>query len=334
MQKLIYPCKTMGISQNYNGKFSHYDESHAKDYICYPIDEACGSTSRDWFYAPCDVIIKRIFGVNNKGTNTIWMQSVEKVKLANGKETIVTIRVTHPEDDDLNKIKVGQKFTQFTKMFREGKDGYATGNHFHMCVSTCSFDKLYNQGWIKNSNGSWVTAPNAIKPEEAFFVDKDFTTIKNAGGLKFKTTEVEPEPTPVPPTPTPTYKFSIGEKVIINGNLYGSSNADKAIGKVNNKTTKITRIAKGAKHPYNTTGDLGWMDESSIKKYEDDTLKVGDKVRIIGAGSAGMNGGKTAYGIGWERKILKIWNGKKYPYQVGDNTGTTGYYKENALKKI
>jgi hypothetical protein len=74
------------------------------------------------------------------------MQSVEKVKLANGKETIVTIRVTHPEDDDLSKIKVGQKFTQFTKMFREGKDGYATGNHFHMCVSTCSFDKLYNQG--------------------------------------------------------------------------------------------------------------------------------------------------------------------------------------------
>ena len=329
MQKLIYPCKVMGISQNYNGKFSHYVESHAKDYISYPIDEACGNSSRDWFYAPCDVIIKRIYGVNNKGTNTVWMQSTEKVKLADGKESIVTIRVTHPEDDDLSKIKVGQVFKQFAKMFREGKDGYATGNHFHICVNTCTFDKLYNQGWIKNSNGVWVTAPCAIKPEEAFFVDKDFTTIKNAGGLKFKTIEIKPEPAPLP-----SYKFSIGEKVIINGDLYASSNADKPVSKTDNKVTKITRIAKGTKHPYNTTGDWGWMDESSIKKYEDNTLKVGDKVKIISAGSAGMNGGKASYGIGWERKILKIWNGKKYPYQVGDNTGTTGYYKENALKKI
>lgn len=65
-------------------------------------------------------------------------------------------------------------------------------------------------------------------------------------------------------------KFKIGDKVIINGNLYKSSNATSPSGSVKNKVTNITRIAKGSKHPYNTTGDLGWMDESSIKLYQDD----------------------------------------------------------------
>ena len=65
-------------------------------------------------------------------------------------------------------------------------------------------------------------------------------------------------------------KFKIGDKVIINGYLYKSSNATSPSSSVKNKVTNITRIAKGTKHPYNTTGDLGWMDESSIKLYEDE----------------------------------------------------------------
>ena len=64
-------------------------------------------------------------------------------------------------------------------------------------------------------------------------------------------------------------KFKIGDKVVINGNLYNSSTALKPVSKVSNKVTNITRIAKGAPHPYNTTGDLGWMDESSIRLYEE-----------------------------------------------------------------
>ena len=65
-------------------------------------------------------------------------------------------------------------------------------------------------------------------------------------------------------------KFKIGDKVIINGYLYKSSNAITPSGSVKNKVTNITRTANGSKHPYNTTGDLGWMDESSINLYEDD----------------------------------------------------------------
>ena len=152
------------------------------------------------------------------------------------------------------------------------------------------------------------------------------------------------EPTPTP-QPTPSDKFNIGDKVVINGPLYVSSTASSPAGHVSNKVTNITRKNPGSAHPYNTTGDLGWMDESSIKKYEEPTpaptpapsteLNVGDAVEIIGTGNGSAYGGSnTAYGIGWKRQILKIWNGKPYPYQVGNNTATTGFYKAEALRKL
>lgn len=60
-------------------------------------------------------------------------------------------------------------------------------------------------------------------------------------------------------------KFKIGDEVIVNGELYRGSNDTTPAGRVTDKTTKITRVAEGSKHPYNTTGDLGWMDEEDIK---------------------------------------------------------------------
>ena len=62
-------------------------------------------------------------------------------------------------------------------------------------------------------------------------------------------------------------------------------------------------------------------------------LKVGDSVRIIGKGAASKDGGKSAYGIGWTRRILKIWTGSAFPYQVGNNSGTTGFYPASSLEK-
>lgn len=83
-------------------------------------------------------------------------------------------------------------------------------------------------------------------------------------------------------------KFNIGDKVIINGSLYTSSNAASPAGSVSNKITNITRYSKGAAHPYNTTGDLGWMNEADIKAYSDNTsntIRKGVKVKFIGTKS-------------------------------------------------
>lgn len=151
------------------------------------------------------------------------------------------------------------------------------------------------------------------------------------------------------PTPGPSSKFNIGDKVVINGPLYVNSNAASPSGSVSNKVTEITRKAVGAAHPYNTSGDLGWMDESSISAYVAPApaptpaptpapaprpLSVGDTVKIIGTGNGSSYGkSNTAYGIGWTRQILKIWDGRPYPYQVGNSSGTTGFYKAEALQR-
>ena len=96
---------------------------------------------------------------------------------------------------------------------------------------------------------------------------------------------VVPTPAPIPEPIKPTLKFKIGDQVVISGKLYASSNATIATASVLGKVTKITRVVAGAKHPYNTTNDLGWMDESSIQFYNNtvpkETIKVGDKVKVL-----------------------------------------------------
>lgn len=169
------------------------------------------------------------------------------------------------------------------------------------------------------------------------------------GFIRILPTPPAPQPAPKP-TPGPSDKFNIGDRVVINGPLYANSNAASPAGSISNKTTNITRKNPGSAHPYNTTGDLGWMDESSIRKAEEPQpapqptpqpapqptgLQVGDRVKITGTGNGSSYGdSNTAYGIGWERQILKIWSGRPFPYQVGNSTGTTGFYKESSLQKL
>lgn len=94
----------------------------------------------------------------------------------------------------------------------------------------------------------------------------------------------KPEPKPEPSVPTPKYK--VGDKVIIDGQLYGNSDGGNPGQIVHNKVTNITRVAVGHLYPYNTTGDLGWMAEACVKLYveptqQPETFKVGDKVAPI-----------------------------------------------------
>lgn len=192
--------------------------------------------------------------------------------------------------------------------------------------------------WITtryNNNGRWGL--NANYKTRGFIINPNYPY----------NPAPKPQPTPTP-APTPSDKFNIGDKVVINGALYTSSNAASPAGSISNKVTNITRKNPGSAHPYNTTGDLGWMDESSIRKAEEPKpqptpqpapqptgLQVGDRVKITGTGNGSSYGdSNTAYGIGWERQILKIWSGRPFPYQVGNSTGTTGFYKESSLQKL
>ena len=186
MNYLIYPTKCMNITQSYLGAYSHAKSYNGKPQG-YPWDEADKDTSKSYFYCPCDEIqIKRIYGVGNGGTNTIWLQSTTKVKTPTF-EDYITISITHPNDNTLKPLKVGQKFTRKQSLFTEGADGQATGNHFHIEIARGLFSKLGNNGWAKNSLSTWNIGAKAEKPENCFYIDKDFTTIKNNRDLIFIT---------------------------------------------------------------------------------------------------------------------------------------------------
>ena len=67
-------------------------------------------------------------------------------------------------------------------------------------------------------------------------------------------------------------EFKIGDKVFLKKGipLYNSSNANyPSVYNKMDRTTIITRKATGSKHPYNSTGDLGWMNTNDIKSYEE-----------------------------------------------------------------
>lgn len=181
---LIYPFKTMRITQNYMGKTSHYPHTIGtpKDY---PLDEGCTDTGRDWMYCPCDeVVVKRIYGVGNRGVNTIWLESTSKVIFADGTADYMTMLATHPNDDDLRKIHEGQRFKRKEPICREGTDG-ANGNHIHLSVGK---GKIKGNGWEKNVKGKYVltTTGGAVKPENAWWIDQYFTKVVSSGGLAFR----------------------------------------------------------------------------------------------------------------------------------------------------
>lgn len=137
-------------------------------------------------------------------------------------------------------------------------NGYDGAGHVEVVERIDSSNQIYTSA----SNWGGTTFYNAIR-------NNSNGRWGLAAGYSFRGCIINPAigdvhyTAPNQPSESSEFKFNIGDKVIINGPLYLNSNADKATGKATNKTTTITRRVK-AKHPYNTTGDLGWMNESDI----------------------------------------------------------------------
>lgn len=198
---LVYPCKIMRITQNYNGATSHkpHTTGYPKDY---PIDEACKDSGREYMYCPCDgMIVKRNYIA---GTNTLWLESTSKVNFADGTSDYFTMLITHPNNDDMKLCPVGKIFKRGQKICREGIDG-ATGNHLHISGGK---GKYKGNGWAQNSKGKWVLncTGGAYKPEKLFFLDTSFTKVISKGGLRFKSLPKTATTTTTTTSTTTTYK--------------------------------------------------------------------------------------------------------------------------------
>ena len=182
---LTYPLKTMRITQSYTGTFSHLPHTTGtpKDY---PLDDGGRDSGKDAIYCPCDSVkVFRVYGVENSGVNTLFLQSETKVDFADGTRDYFCALLTHPDDADLALLSLGQTFHRGDVLCREGRDG-ATGNHIHLSAGK---GKVTGTGWRQNSRRKWVLTctGGGCKPEELFFVDPGFTKIVDSAGLQFCT---------------------------------------------------------------------------------------------------------------------------------------------------
>lgn len=139
----------------------------------------------------------------------------------------------------------------------------------------------------------------------------------------------------------------IGKEVIINGQLFGNSAGGNPGKTVSNVRTKITRYAKGAAKPYNTTGDIGWVSASSVTFVSQTPNKpvtqdnptntvtdnpIGKEVIVSGqlfGNSAGGNPGKTVSNL--RTKVTRYVKGAAKPYNF---TGDIGWVSASSVTFI
>lgn len=125
----------------------------------------------------------------------------------------------------------------------------------------------------------------------------------------------------------------IGKEVIINGQLFGNSAGGDPGKTVSNVRTKITRYAKGAAKPYNTTGDLGWVAKSSVTFVDgssSSSSSSSSKKKVTESVVNDVINGK--YGNGDARK--KALEAAGYDYsEVQDAVNEKLYGKSNSNKK-
>lgn len=210
-------------------------------------------------------------------------------------------------------VNKGDKVKRGQKLGIIGTTGQSTGIHLHFQID-------------KGSSNS------AINPYNYLFNEKNFDNKENTDNITLNT------------------KFQLGSSVIVNGPLYLTSNAKNPSGNIKNKTTKITRIAKETAHPYNTTGDLGWMNEKDIKLVSNSASSTSNSNKNSNTSTNIQYYPKSSYkgtsittalkelGIDYSKafraKIAKANGIQNYSYTAKQNTKMLNLLKQGKLKKV
>ena len=155
-----------------------------------------------------------------------------------------------------------------------------------------------------------------------------------------------PDDPPLPPDPSTEVlypisfgKFTTGDKVMIWSPGRAEPDGQGGIAYGIGWLRYIQDVYEDEEYPFKVGrlngGTTGYYKADALKLIETDRLHVGDWVRIDSAGNAKPDGkGAKSFGIGWKRQILSVRKGKKYPYRLGKDGKTTGYYRACDFTKL
>lgn len=170
MEKAVLMMDYLKVTQGANSSFSHKGDC--------ALDLGGKDSGRDDLRAPFTGVVKRTY----ESCNAVWLESLEKVKYADGTEDYMVIMTFH--DNSITSLPVGKVIKQGDVYYQEGTKGYATGNHIHLSISK---GKFTGNGWHKNEHGNWV-ANNQYDVHKALFLDGK-TKVLNDGGYQWVKTE-------------------------------------------------------------------------------------------------------------------------------------------------
>ena len=260
-----FPMNYLNITQGY-AEGNHLEHWKNADYIDYPIDLGGMDSERDYLFAPVNMKIVKIDGIGNKNvSNKIFLESSVPVYTPKFGKRKIFLTAVHFEDSDIKKFNLyeGKIVKAGEAICFEGKET-ATANHLHITCGLGSSNKS-----IQNNKGKWVTYGDCKKPEDIFYIDNNFTIVKNLRGINFKTI---PKLNVINSVGVPVVRDSTKNQIEVlvdNLNVRDRSYINGAIlGYLNKGIYDYTDIVVNDYHWYKI--NIGWIafDDEWAKVYE------------------------------------------------------------------
>lgn len=177
MKTMYFPMDVLRVTQGYgiaHGGVKANTYSHAGSYA---LDLGGADTGADWLYAPCDMVVRRVYGVYN----AVWFESLEPLESVGSTVIMMCLHMNDADRDALG-IKAGKVFRTGEKCYREGMSGNVTGTHVHIELGR---GPMTGTGWKQNAQGVWVINDPLI-PSELLTLRED-CSVMNDGGYAWKT---------------------------------------------------------------------------------------------------------------------------------------------------
>jgi len=210
MEKAVLMMDYLKVTQKANNSYSHKGDC--------ALDLGGKNSGRDDLRAPFTGVVKR----NYTNCNAVWLESLEKVKYADGTEDYMVIMTLH--DNSITSLPVGRVVKQGEVYYQEGTKGKATGNHIHLSISKGKFS---GNGWHQNEYGNWV-ANNQYDVHKALFLDSK-TKVLNDGGYKWAKTDDYEYNKPVSNTKYLNLKPEVSSWKVYKTNKYYNPKKDSDI---------------------------------------------------------------------------------------------------------
>lgn len=167
MKTLYFPMDTLRVTQGYGVGVKSY--SHAGSYA---LDLGGADGRLDWMTAPCDLMVRRIYG----SYNAVWFETVEKLEALGATVVLLCLHMNTADKLALG-LHVGKIIRAGQRMYREGTAGNVTGAHIHFEVGCGPFA---GNGWHKNAQGVWRINEQLV-PHTVLTLQKDCRVLADGG---------------------------------------------------------------------------------------------------------------------------------------------------------